>query len=69
MLWTASLVAALPIPMPYILTPLHENEPGGHDTASFEFAGSVARANEILATWRAAGVERMAEYLQLFDVV
>jgi hypothetical protein len=69
MLWAASLVAALPIPLMYVLTPLRENEPGGHDIASFEFAGSVARANEILATWRAAGVERMAKYLQLFDVV
>jgi len=69
MLWVASLLAALPIPLLYILTPLRENEPGGHDIAAFEFAGSVARANEILATWRAAGVERMAKYLQLFDVV
>jgi hypothetical protein len=69
MLWVASLVAALPIPLLYILTPLRENEPGGHDIASFELAGSVERANEILGTWRAVGVERMAKYLQLFDVV
>jgi hypothetical protein len=49
MLWVASLVAALPIPLLYILTPPRENEPGGHDIASFELAGSVERANEILS--------------------
>jgi sugar phosphate isomerase/epimerase len=69
MLWVVSLLAALPIPLTYALRPLRENEPGGHGIVSFEFAGSVRRANEILTTWRAAGVEQMAKYVQLLDVV
>ena len=63
------VLAALPIPLTYALSPLRENEPGGHDIVSFEFAGSVQRANEILAAWRAAGVEQMAKYIQLADIV
>jgi hypothetical protein len=68
-LWIVSVLAALPIPLTYALRPLREDEPGGHDIVAFEFAGSVQRANEILATWRAAGVEQMTKYVQLLDIV
>jgi hypothetical protein len=69
MLWVVSLLAALPIPLMSVLAPLRENEPGGHDIVSFELAGSVARADEILATWHAVGVEQTAKYVQLADMV
>jgi hypothetical protein len=69
LLWIVGVLAALPIPLTYVLSPLRENEPGGHDIVSFELAGSVQRANEILATWRAAGVEQTAKYVQLVDFV
>ena len=36
--------------------PLHEDEAGGESIVDFELAGSVDRADEILATWRAEGV-------------
>jgi hypothetical protein len=48
--------------------PLHEDETGD-GIIEFELAGSVDRAEEILATWRAEGVIDDAKAIQLFDLV
>ena len=70
-LWliVAAVAAIVPLAMSAITTPLAENEPGGESIIDFEFAGSVDRAKEILATWDAAGVIDDAKAIQLFDLV
>jgi hypothetical protein len=52
-----------------ITHPLHENEPGGESIVDFELAGSVDRAEEILATWRREGVLDDAKRIQIFDLI
>jgi hypothetical protein len=59
----------LPIVLGSIVHPLHENEAGGESIVDFELAGSVDRANEILATWRAEGVLDDAKRIQIFDLI
>ena len=68
-LWLVSLAAILPLVLSALTTPLAENEPGGETIIDFELAGSVDRTNEILATWRSAGVIDEAKAIQIFDVV
>lgn len=43
--------------------------PADATIVDFELAGSVRRVNEILDTWRAAGVTDDAKAIQLFDVI
>ena len=52
-----------------VAKPLHEDEPGGESIVAFELAGSVERADEILATWRAEGVIDDAKAIQTFDLL
>ena len=52
-----------------VVHPLHEDKPGGESIVDFEFAGSVDRAQEILATWRAEGVIDDAKTIQIFDLI
>jgi hypothetical protein len=61
--------AILPLALSSATTPLAENEPGGRTIIDFELAGSVDETEEILATWRAAGVIDEAKRIQLFDLV
>jgi hypothetical protein len=61
--------AILPLVLSSATTPLAENEPGGRTIIDFELAGSVDETEEILATWRAAGVIDDAKEIQLFDLV
>ena len=61
LLWIVGVLALLPIVMMFVVTPLHEDETGGKDIVSFEFASSAEHANEILSTWRAAGVVETAK--------
>ena len=67
----ACLVVAslLPLILGALVSPLHEDEPGGEDIVAFELAGSVGRAQEILTTWRADGVIDEAKAIQVFDLV
>lgn len=51
------------------MKPLHEDEPGGESIVEFELAGSVERADEILATWRDEGVIDEAKAIQAFDLL
>ena len=64
-----AVAAVLPIVLGEIVHPLHENEPGGESIVDFELAGSVDRANEILATWRSEGVLDDAKRIQIFDLI
>ena len=59
----------MPTVLGAVVKPLHEDEPGGAGIVEFEFAGSVERAEEILATWRAEDVLDDAKAIQLFDLV
>jgi hypothetical protein len=61
--------AVLPLVLSVATTPLAEDEPGGQTIVDFELAGSVDRAREIVATWRAAGVLDDAKATQIFDMV
>ena len=63
------MVAALvPTLITAVVRPLHEDETG-EGIVEFEFAGSVERADEILATWRAEGVIDDAKAMQTFDLI
>jgi hypothetical protein len=64
-----TVAAALPVVLGAIVKPLHEGDPGGESIVDFELAGSVDRAKEILATWRAEGVIDDAKAIQVFDLV
>lgn len=66
-LWIVGVLALLPMVVMFLVTPLSEDEPGGENILSFEFASSAERAREILATWRAAGVLETAKIVQLLD--
>ena len=64
-----SLAALLPAVLGAVVKPLHEGEPGGESIIDFELAGSVERADKILATWRREGVIDKAKAIQVFDLV
>ena len=64
-----AIAALLPIVLGSVVHPLHENEPGGESIVDFELAGSVDRADEILAKWRDEGVVDDAKRIQLFDLI
>ena len=51
-----------------VVKPLHEDVTG-ESIIDFELAGSVDRANEILAAWRAEDVIDDAKAIQVFDLV
>jgi hypothetical protein len=51
-----------------VTKPLHEDVTG-ESIIDFELAGSVDRADEILAAWRAEGVIDDAKAIQVFDLV
>ena len=59
------VMAALPVVLNAIAPPL----PAGNDIVAFELAGSVDRADEILAVWRDKGVVGRAKAIQLTDLV
>jgi hypothetical protein len=63
-----ALAALLPVVLGTIAKPLNEGDPGGESIIDFELAGSVERAEEILATWRAEGVIDEAKAIQVFDL-
>jgi hypothetical protein len=64
-----TILAALPIVLGQVVHPLHDDKQGGESIIDFELAGSVDRAQEILATWRAEGVIDDAKTIQIFDLV
>jgi hypothetical protein len=64
-----AIAALLPIALGSVVHPLHEDEPGGESIVDFELAGSVDRADEILAKWRAEGVVDDAKRIQVFDLI
>jgi hypothetical protein len=64
-----SLLAFAPIALGAVVKPLHEDENGGESIVDFELAGSVDRADEIIATWRREGVIDDAKKIQIFDLI
>lgn len=64
-----AILAVLPIVLGMFVKPLHEDEPGGESIVDFELAGSVDRAEEIIAKWRSEGVVDDAKAIQIFDLV
>ena len=64
-----AFAALLPTVLGAVVKPLHEGEPGGESIIDFELAGSVDRADEILATWRREGVIDEAKAIQIFDLI
>ena len=64
-----AVLAFAPIALGAVVKPLHEDEHGGESIVDFELAGSVDRADEILATWRREGVIDDAKRIQVFDLV
>jgi hypothetical protein len=66
---SVALVALAPVALGAVVRPLHEDEPGGESIIDFELAGSVDRADEILATWESEGVVDDAKRIQIFDLV
>jgi hypothetical protein len=64
-----TIVAALPVVLGQVVHPLHEDKKGGESIVDFELAGSVDRAQEILATWRAEGVIDDAKTIQIIDLI
>ena len=62
-------MALAPVVAGTVVKPLKEDEPGGASIVDFELAGSVERADEILATWRAQGVTDDAKAIQIFDLL
>jgi hypothetical protein len=63
-----TIAAVLPVAGGFVVKPLHEDETGD-GIVQFELAGSVDRADEILATWRTEGVIDDAKAIQTFDLV
>ena len=63
-----AIAAVLPVVLGAITKPLHEDVTG-ESIIDFELAGSVDRANEILAAWEAEGVIDDAKAIQVFDLV
>lgn len=64
-----AVAALLPLVLGTFVHPLHEDKPGGEDIISFEVAGSVGRAQEILTTWHTEGVIDEAKAIQVFDLI
>ena len=62
-------MALAPVVAGTVVKPLKEDEPGGASIVDFELAGSVERADEILATWSAQGVTDDAKAIQTFDLL
>ena len=58
----------LPTILGAVTKPLHEDVTG-ESIVDFELAGSVNRADEILAKWRAEDVIDNAKAIQIFDLV
>lgn len=70
----AALIVAIALALGPVLVgeavkPLGEDITGGESIVAFELAGSVDRAEEILAKWRVQGVIDNAKAIQLFDLV
>ena len=63
-----SALAVLPTIVGQATKPLHEDVTG-ESIIDFELAGSVDRADEILAAWRAEDVIDDAKAIQLFDLI
>src|SRR5687767_7938674 len=63
-----TVAALLPTLGGLIVKPLHEDVTG-ESIIDFELAGSVERAEEILAAWEAEGVIDDAKAIQIFDLV
>jgi hypothetical protein len=63
-----AIAAFLPIVLGTVTKPLHEDVTG-ESIIDFELAGSVDRANEILAAWRAEDVIDDAKAIQVFDLI
>ena len=63
-----TIAAVLPVALGAVTKPLHEDVTG-ESIIDFELAGSVDRANEILAAWEAEDVVDDAKAIQLFDLV
>jgi hypothetical protein len=62
-----AIAALLPTVLGVVAKPLHEDVTG-ESIIDFELAGSVDRADEILAAWRAEGVIDNAKAIQEFDL-
>ena len=62
------LAAVLPTVLGAITKPLHEDVTG-ESIIDFELAGSVDRADEILAAWRSEDVVDDAKAIQVFDLI
>lgn len=62
------IAALLPAVASAVVQPLHEDATG-ETIIDFEFAGTVERAEEILAAWEAEGVVDDAKAIQLFDLI
>jgi hypothetical protein len=62
------VVALVPTLLGTVTQPLHEDVTG-ESIVDFELAGSVDRAEEILAAWRAEGVIDEAKAVQVFDLL
>lgn len=63
----AIVAAVLPTLGAVLLKPLHEDRTG-EGIIEFELAGSVEKAEKILATWREQGVVEEAAFIQGFDL-
>jgi hypothetical protein len=63
-----AIAALLPAVLGSVTRPLHEDVTG-ESIVDFELAGSVDRAKEILAAWRAEDVIDRAKAIQVFDLV
>ena len=63
-----AVAAFVPTVLGVVTEPLHEDVTG-ESIIDFELAGSVDRADEILAAWRAEGVIDNAKAIQVFDLL
>jgi hypothetical protein len=63
-----AIAALLPAVLGSVTRPLHEDVTG-ESIVDFELAGSVDRAKEILAAWRAEDVIDHAKAIQVFDLI
>jgi len=67
-LMCAVIAALVPAVAGAVVKPLHEGQIG-EGIVEFELAGSVERAEAILAVWRAEGVVDEAKRIQIFDLL
>jgi hypothetical protein len=63
-----AVAALLPTVLGAVTKPLHEDVTG-ESIVDFELAGSVQRADEIIAAWRTEDVIDEAQAIQIFDLV